>query len=74
MALTFLSPHTKPEVTNAKPLSVKHPLLKYTVGHRSYKGKNKLMWAFERTDGLWTHFISFEQMLYHMDRDDVCTL
>ena len=71
MALAVLSTHTETKIINTVPLGVKHPILLYTVGIRE---GNKLMWAFKRTNDLWTHFISFDQMLYFVDSDDVCTL
>ncbi|PWA71938.1 hypothetical protein CTI12_AA267660 [Artemisia annua] len=74
MTLTFLSPHKEPDLLNPTPLDVKHPIVSYIVGLRDYGSKKRIMWAVERTNGTWTHFLSFEHMMYHMDRSDVCDL
>ena len=71
MDFTVLSKHKEPEVMNAVPLAIKHPIISYT--HRTRDG-SEAYWEFIKTNGLYNRFIRFSQMLFWKDRDDVVTI
>ena len=68
MALTVLSTHKEPPITNAVPLAAKHPIISYTFRVRD---GSEGYWEFKRTNDMYYGFISFSQMLFFMDRDDL---
>jgi hypothetical protein len=56
MALTVLSKHKEPEITNAVPLAAKRPIISYTFRVRD---GSEGYWEFKRTNGLCYGFIIF---------------